>query len=576
MSDRDIRLDFKAVQEFRAARLQANLERVFAAMTGKSAELLSYEDVREKIRAIETSRRERKDIPLDAIVGSVGRYADFTRRFLPRQESDEQRWSRVRMLVESPTGLPPIEAYQLGDVYFIIDGNHRASVARSLGAASIEGYVTQVHARVPLSPEMSPDELIIAERYARFLEKTGLSGPFPEIDLSMSTAGNYRVLEQRIWVHQQWMGTDIPYTQAAADWYQTVYWTVIQVIRRRGVMRDFPDCTETDLYVWIEKHGRSLAERLGWSVGLDVLATDITESYSRQPKRVLKRMGQKLLASLVPETLEAGPMPGEWRKIWLDTHQDERLFRHVLVALNGQEAGWEALKQALMFAQQENGRVYGLHVFDTDAHENDATSAEIQAIFEEHCQQAEITAELSFESGNIARVVCDRARWMDLVVVSLTHPPGPEPTNRLRSGFSQLLRRCPRPVLAVPQAAPTVSHLLLAYDGSPASKEAMFIAVYMARHWELPLTVVSVKGRKRADAINIDAAQQYIHAAEIQANYIQAHGRAGSAIVQKAQSHNCDLIIMGSYSLNPIMEIVFGSTVDDVLRASGAAALICR
>ena len=31
--------------------------------------------------------------PLDAIVGSVGRYQDFTRTFLPKHDSDQDRWA---------------------------------------------------------------------------------------------------------------------------------------------------------------------------------------------------------------------------------------------------------------------------------------------------------------------------------------------------------------------------------------------------------------------------------------------------------------------------------------------------
>src|SRR5512145_787109 len=82
-------LDIQSVQDFRAARLQASVEMMRAALVGKSADLLSYEDVRQKLHARETNQRKLKNIPLEAIVGSVGRYSDFTRSFFPRQEKDE-------------------------------------------------------------------------------------------------------------------------------------------------------------------------------------------------------------------------------------------------------------------------------------------------------------------------------------------------------------------------------------------------------------------------------------------------------------------------------------------------------
>ena len=68
--------------------------------------------MRDKVHAIETNQRQLKDIPLDAIVGSVGRYAEFTRSFFPRQDEEKGRWVRVRSQMDGG-GLPPIDAYQL-------------------------------------------------------------------------------------------------------------------------------------------------------------------------------------------------------------------------------------------------------------------------------------------------------------------------------------------------------------------------------------------------------------------------------------------------------------------------------
>jgi len=81
----DNRVAFSAaVLDFQRARSQADLERVVARLTGKSADLLSYDDVRRQLRARVCLDRGLQDIPLDAIIGSVGRYTDFSRTFLPR------------------------------------------------------------------------------------------------------------------------------------------------------------------------------------------------------------------------------------------------------------------------------------------------------------------------------------------------------------------------------------------------------------------------------------------------------------------------------------------------------------
>lgn len=571
MSD-ELTLDANAVQEFRAARLQANLERIRASLTGQSADLLSYEDVRDKVRAIETNRRELKDIPLDAIVGSVGRYTDFTRSFFPRQEGNEQRWTRVRMRVESLQGLPPIEVYQLGDVYFVIDGNHRVSVARSLEANFIEAYVTRVETSVPLTTHVDPDDLIIAERYARFLEKTEIHDALPQSDFTMSAAGNYRILERQILLHQEWMGGKTTFKDAAVDWYHHVYFPVVQIVRRRGMLRDFPDRTETDLFVWIQKHRNTLADLLGWCLDPDVAAADLVEKFSQTAQKRLQRASQRFLDAVTPDALEAGPMPGEWRKIWLETHQDERLFRHILVGINGQADGWNALDWALIIAQREGSRLYGLHVTDKD--QSPAIDA-VQSGFDQHTRQSDVVAELRIKQGNIARSLCDSARWMDLVVVSLAHPPGPQPINRLSSGFSQLLRRSPRPVLAVPQASQTLRRFLIAFDDSDRSWEAMFIAAYLAKQWSIPMTVVSVVEADSRKGV-IRRAQEYLEKKAISSDYQEVSGKPAPEIMRIANECRCDLILMGSYGHNPVMEIAFGSTVDEILRVFKGAVMVCR
>ena len=96
----------------------------------------------------------------DAIVGSVGRYADFTRSFLPRRESSARRWAAVRTALPDVAAFPPITVYQVGEAYFVLDGNHRVSVARQAGATHIPAYVTEIETPVPLTPDARPDELI--------------------------------------------------------------------------------------------------------------------------------------------------------------------------------------------------------------------------------------------------------------------------------------------------------------------------------------------------------------------------------------------------------------------------------
>jgi hypothetical protein len=116
---------------FHFARRRALMQDLLAQLSGRSDDLLSFTQVREQLHLGEPPRDATlQEIPLDKIVGSVGRYRDFNRAFLPRAQIDPGRWIRIERLHDQ-VALPPIDVFQVGDVYFVQDGNHRVSVARA-------------------------------------------------------------------------------------------------------------------------------------------------------------------------------------------------------------------------------------------------------------------------------------------------------------------------------------------------------------------------------------------------------------------------------------------------------------
>jgi nucleotide-binding universal stress UspA family protein len=573
-----------AVEDFQRARLQAKLESVMARLTGQSTELLSYEEVRQKLRARERASEHLEDIPLDAIVGSVGRYRDFTRRFLPKQESSRDRWARVELAVTSMAGVPPIEVYRVGDAYFVRDGNHRVSVARQLGATQIQAYVTAVETRVPFSPDVEPDDLIVKAEYAEFLERTKIDEIRPEADLRVTVPGQYEVLEEHIGVHRHFLGLEqerhIPYDEAVAHWYDEVYLPVVQRIRQRGILRDFPDRTGTDLYLWLAEHRAALEEELGWEVSPDVAAEDLVERFSRKPDQVLRRVRRRVLDAITPDELDLGPPVGQWREEHVRARPDDRLFADILVAINGEDRGWCALDQALILAHREGARLQGLHVVSSEEDERTAESQAIKTEFSRRCQEAGVEGRLVLEAGAVQRAICDRARWADLVVLSLSHPPAPGAMAKLGSGLTTIIRRCPRPVLTVPGEPSHLSYALLAYDGTPKAREALFVSTYMSGRWTVPLTVLTVVEGGRVGSETAEEARGYLEAHGIEANFIAVESEGAETVADSilgvVEEQGCDIILMGGYGAGPVVEVLLGSQVDRVLRESRWPALICR
>ena len=377
-----------AREDFRRARQQAALQELMARVTGQSIDLLAFEEVRRKLRATAMSERGLQDIPVSAIVGSAGRYTDFTRDFLPRAAVDEVRWARVKQAAADAGGLPPIEVYQVGDAYFVRDGHHRVSVARAMGVETIAAYVTEVRAKVPLSPEHQPDDLIRMAEYAEFLEATRLDELRPGADLSVSALGQYQRLLDHIEVHRYVVETEsgrsLSDDEAVVSWYDQAYLPIVQVIRERGLLRDFPGRTETDLYLWLVEHAAELREELGWPVKPQAVAEELAAQFS--PRR--RRWGQRVLNLVTAKALVDGPAPGAWRKDRLEARYLERLFPDVLVPVSGEPEGWRALDQALVFARREGARLLGLHVVGEEAARTGPAAQAVRAEFGRRCAEA--------------------------------------------------------------------------------------------------------------------------------------------------------------------------------------------
>ena len=140
-------LDNNAIHKFQSARRRATMERILAFLRNRSADLLCFEQVRDRLVARTSKKLGIQEIPLGAIVGSVQRCSDYTRDFMPLKDSDQRRWTRVMAAAAEALDLPPIRAYRLGDVYFVADGHHRVSVARQRGLDHITAIVTEVQTR---------------------------------------------------------------------------------------------------------------------------------------------------------------------------------------------------------------------------------------------------------------------------------------------------------------------------------------------------------------------------------------------------------------------------------------------
>jgi hypothetical protein len=137
-------LNEQADKDFGLARRKAWLRRLALRLRGKPADAPpSFGNLQIALRAHNRVRRGIRVVDTDEIVGSVGRSKDFDRRFLPLRASAGERWKRVDVAFHRGEDLPPVSLYKLDDAYFVLDGNHRVSVARYHGVRAVEAEVTE-------------------------------------------------------------------------------------------------------------------------------------------------------------------------------------------------------------------------------------------------------------------------------------------------------------------------------------------------------------------------------------------------------------------------------------------------
>jgi hypothetical protein len=290
----------QSTDDFNRARNKALLSRMQHFMDISRDNLLSFNDVKDILKPRNEVYRGMRVVPINLIVGSEGRYRDFNKYFLPRAEHLRARWEKVDQARIQDIALPAIQLYEIGGVYFVRDGNHRVSVARSQGMETIDAEVTSLSSEIAIKPGMTPDELkkaVVVYEKKLFYEKTGFGDITGDEGLDFTSPGRYDVIYSHILVHKYFLNQErtgeIPFSEALASWYNGVYKPIIQIIRDEWITLNFPGHSPSDLYVWIVKHWDFLKKKYGIHYSISAAARDFSVKYGKSPGPLLR-----LLAAL--------------------------------------------------------------------------------------------------------------------------------------------------------------------------------------------------------------------------------------------------------------------------------------
>lgn len=255
----------QADRDFTHARRKAFLRRVGAYLRNDpgSNQLLSFDEVKSALGAVEQVYLGMREVPVEKIIGSVGRHRDFDRAFLPSKGDLGERWKKIDQMMHRAEELPPVSLYKIGDAYFVQDGNHRVSVARMQGVSEIDAEVVELRSRVPIDSALTARDLLHKLEQRHVLERLPMDRAVPEVKVQFSDVKNYRRFATYIEAHgyrlaQLWRRYVSP-EEVLRDWYEYSYVPIADMIREERILEAFPDRTELDLYFWILNHREQLA-----------------------------------------------------------------------------------------------------------------------------------------------------------------------------------------------------------------------------------------------------------------------------------------------------------------------------
>ena len=235
----------------------------------------SFTEDQQKEEAFDHKQKAIRSVPVEQIVGSVGRYHDFDNKFRLMPHMPSERFEVIKQAMKSGQRLPPVKLYQIKDEYYVLDGNHRIAAAKEIGRLEINAEILE------FIPSKDTLENIIYREKSEFNEIARLPHP-----INLTEVGQYMHLVKQISKHQEFLThettTSVSFESAAEDWYQTIYRPLNDIISQVGLLRAFPGRTIADLYTYISTHQWDKQRSRNYGNTIDRILTDNMEEFRKK------------------------------------------------------------------------------------------------------------------------------------------------------------------------------------------------------------------------------------------------------------------------------------------------------
>jgi nucleotide-binding universal stress UspA family protein len=278
------------------------------------------------------------------------------------------------------------------------------------------------------------------------------------------------------------------------------------------------------------------------------------------------------------------------------------MIKSVLVPTDGSAYSEVALQYGIYLAERFGAKITGLHVLDDRDLEGPLLSdiagslgftpyqnylPKFRKILEDRgdliletfrsaCERNSIRPKLKRVSGTVPGIIAEEAKKVDLVIIAQRGEHERWSSGLLGSTTESVVRRSPRPVLVTPASFREFGNVLVAYDGSGESNQALKTTCETFVFSDTKLKAVIVTGdTNRCEAL-IQEIEAFVSPYEMDVDIECLRGEASKEILRYAEENRIDLITMGAFGHSRIHDLILGGTTAYIIRNTTLPVLLTR
>ena len=177
--------------------------------------------------------------------------------------------------------------------------------------------------------------------------------------------------------------------------------------------------------------------------------------------------------------------------------------------------------------------------------------------------------------GGIVETILEREEGARVVIVGKRGASHEFAANHIGSKIERVVRASKRPVLIASREYTEPSHIVFAYDASPAADRALNRLMESALFTGMPITIVMADTDNEAHRRALNSAVSLLSNERAVTATLEP-GKPESIIAKVVEQTPCAMLVMGAYGHSPIRTLIVGSTTTTMIRTVHVPVLLVR